>query len=1353
MTEPEPLSNSERSDTTGSWEPEIPTGSETPKPLDPPTVRSLNSGSSSELIARASAAPSLPMPRPGDQVDSFELQESIGVGGMGAVFRARDARLDRLVALKILPPEQSNDSEAVQRFYQEGRAAARLDHENIARVFTIGYDSHYHYIAFEFIEGTTIRQQVTERSGPLSITEAINYTLQIADALVHARERGVVHRDIKPSNIIITPLGRAKLVDMGLARRFESGVDDGLTQSGTTLGTFDYISPEQARDPRSVDVRSDLYSLGCTLFYMLAGHPPFPDGTVLQKLLQHQEEAPPDLRDINPQVTKELSAIVLKLMAKDRDRRYQTPEQLARDLLTVAGSMQLRSLSPEGLVWMAPTARVQPAWERHLIWEIPTLAFITIVGYLIWSGQDFGRVGEVATNGPTTIGRSVAPPKDSRPGSLIAAADRASNEPESDAPQIVPEFKEPSSDDETLGRTFPEELQPKGAARAISVDSTEDLLAVIQRSPRRATLVLTDAGPYRIRGSFGESESANSRLIRRELTIKAEQGVRPVIQFQSATATPRGALFDFSGGIVVIEGIEFSLEGSAVGSVNTPPAAIRAEDTDLTLRRCLFRRAAGATNPAMIDPRTSAILVENTKTKSAEGDRPAPLVLDRCHFDPEQVGILATGPLDLLERDCTIAAQPAVWLDATETDRLVPSDLTFRHVSFLAGSTSVFRFNGSATRVRIDDCVIAPMAGTTATVVAESHPEALRWQGRGNLYAGIATFLLPIGNSPGQATVRDSAEWTESGETIRERGPKYFNRSIWDESRHEGARRSGRSPAITFRLDPEIAKSSDVGARDSLTEPLAMADQLLASRERANRNQLQDDGTSKARNDAIPNTEVPPLTVDQPSLPKSNPASNPDSSAIAANDNAVPKLNGPPTPIPIPMPVAVGEEPISDMPIMPLTGSEEKLATNVKGAENPSDGTTRGDLARPNIKPPAESSAKPSAATVANPEIPPPINDDSTTLRSVDQLRKALSEPGAKGGVLRVAPDADWELSETVVSVQGSWRIQAISGASRPKLRFAPTANAAVENPNSPWRSMIDLRAGSLHLDGFDIVLPRSNAPANGGWGAFSTAVSTELGLSNCSVTVEGDQLTSAVVAFSNPSSSKAIVSSPVDEKNANPQAASATVRIQDSLVRCGGDLFLAPGGTSLVLDLDNTLISSSGSLLHARGYRRAEPTESITMTLRSVTSRNLSGLVFLESSADDPNLPIAKVNVRDSILTTTQGGPLLRVEGQGSLSALRDQIVWEGLRVGYHQISIYRRDQSNQLGTVPNQFDRQSWMVAVGSREINAVHGDMMFHHPWDNSRPAWEFRAEDAEVDPESPASSSGPILARVPQPNARQ
>ena len=316
MPEPETPSNSARSDATGNWQAVSRAGSSS-HGSDPPTVRSGGSSSSKRVATRDAQRTSFSLPSPGERIDAFELEHSIGVGGMGAVFRALDTPLERHVALKVLPPEQARDPEVVQRFYQEGRAAASLDHENIARVYTIGHDGRYHYIAFEYIEGTTVRQRV-EQHGPLPVSEAVNYTLQIADALVHAAERGVVHRDIKPSNIIVTPHGRAKLVDMGLARRFERGVDDGLTQSGMTLGTFDYISPEQARDPRDVDVRSDLYSLGCTLFHMLTGRPPFPEGTVLQKLIQHQEEAPPDVRALNPAVPRELASVLEA--DEDRDR-------------------------------------------------------------------------------------------------------------------------------------------------------------------------------------------------------------------------------------------------------------------------------------------------------------------------------------------------------------------------------------------------------------------------------------------------------------------------------------------------------------------------------------------------------------------------------------------------------------------------------------------------------------------------------------------------------------------------------------------------------------------------------------------------------------------------------------------------------------------------------------------------------------------------------------------------------------------------------------------------------------------------------------------------------------------------
>ncbi len=324
---------------------------------------------------------------PGDRMGHFELVEYVGGGGMGRVFRAIDTQLGRTVALKILAPEQATDADALQRFQNEAQSSARLDHDNIARVFYVGEDRGLHYIVFEFIEGVNVRLLV-ERKGPLPLAEAVSYTLQVAEALAHADARAVVHRDIKPSNVLITPEGRVKLIDMGLARlRHPDPAVADLTASGVTLGTFDYISPEQARDPRNADIRSDIYSLGCTFFFMLSGQPPFPEGTVLQKLLQHQGDQPPDIQQFRPELPEELSRILRKMMAKDPRHRYAGPSDLVGDLLLLAEQIGLRPMSPTSRIWLVPQESSMSLIQRHLPWIAPVAALICIVVLLdrYWS--------------------------------------------------------------------------------------------------------------------------------------------------------------------------------------------------------------------------------------------------------------------------------------------------------------------------------------------------------------------------------------------------------------------------------------------------------------------------------------------------------------------------------------------------------------------------------------------------------------------------------------------------------------------------------------------------------------------------------------------------------------------------------------------------------------------------------------------------------------------------------------------------------------------------------------------------------------------------------------------------------
>ncbi|MCA9077185.1 MAG: serine/threonine protein kinase [Planctomycetaceae bacterium] len=316
------------------------------------------------------------------QLGHFRVEEQIGRGGMGAVYRAVDTRLDRVVALKVLSPTQSHDLGSIERFRNEARSAARMDHDNIARVYYFGEDQGLSFIAFEFVHGGNVKELI-ERRGLLPPADAVNYALQVAQALRHTDAAGVVHRDIKPSNIIITPAGRAKLVDLGLARKRDPQATNDLTVDGTTLGTFDYISPEQAKDPKKVDVRSDIYSLGCTLFHMLTGEPPYPKGTMLQKLLDHQAKGIPDASERNPRIPPELSAVVRKMMASEPNDRYATPERLIDDLKLMAHRCGLRPVQNEGEIWVRPRRTDGwDLWKNYGSW-IVAATFLLIVVFAI----------------------------------------------------------------------------------------------------------------------------------------------------------------------------------------------------------------------------------------------------------------------------------------------------------------------------------------------------------------------------------------------------------------------------------------------------------------------------------------------------------------------------------------------------------------------------------------------------------------------------------------------------------------------------------------------------------------------------------------------------------------------------------------------------------------------------------------------------------------------------------------------------------------------------------------------------------------------------------------------------------
>ena len=276
----------------------------------------------------AGAAPALSELK---RLGKYEIEKKIGAGGMGAVFLARDTELKRTVALKVLPRDKAENPTLVKRFRAEAQAAAQLRHPNIVAVYDSGEADGYLYIAMEYVEGQDLFEMVTRR-GNVPIRRSIDIIKQIASALQHAYEQNIVHRDIKPSNLLIRRDGVVKLTDLGLARSVDDTLETNITRAGTTVGTVDYMSPEQARNSKLADIRSDLYSLGCTWYQMLTGSPPYPEGSVTNKLQSHAVKPVPDPRDKNSQVPEGLTAVILRMMAKKPEDRYQTPAELIDEL-------------------------------------------------------------------------------------------------------------------------------------------------------------------------------------------------------------------------------------------------------------------------------------------------------------------------------------------------------------------------------------------------------------------------------------------------------------------------------------------------------------------------------------------------------------------------------------------------------------------------------------------------------------------------------------------------------------------------------------------------------------------------------------------------------------------------------------------------------------------------------------------------------------------------------------------------------------------------------------------------------------------------------------------------------------
>ncbi len=257
----------------------------------------------------------------------YEITERLGDGGMSIVYKATDRFLGRTVSIKVLRDQFAADSEFLQRFRREAQAVANLSHANIVSLFDVGQDGETHYLVMEYVEGQTLKDKIKEE-GPFTPEQAVDIAKQVLAGLNHAHQKKVIHRDIKPHNILITATGQAKITDFGIARAV---TETTLVHTGPIMGSAHYFSPEQAKG-YPVDARSDLYSLGVVIYEMLAAKRPFEGDTPLSVALQHVQDEPPSLRRIDNRIPETLDRVVLKAMAKDPARRYQSADEFIKDL-------------------------------------------------------------------------------------------------------------------------------------------------------------------------------------------------------------------------------------------------------------------------------------------------------------------------------------------------------------------------------------------------------------------------------------------------------------------------------------------------------------------------------------------------------------------------------------------------------------------------------------------------------------------------------------------------------------------------------------------------------------------------------------------------------------------------------------------------------------------------------------------------------------------------------------------------------------------------------------------------------------------------------------------------------------
>jgi eukaryotic-like serine/threonine-protein kinase len=588
----------------------------------------------------------------------------LGAGGMGKVYLAEQMRLGRQVAVKVLSSHRADDPSARARFLREARAAAELKHLNIVQIYDVGETRNTLYIIMELVRGLTLADRLKQQ-GPMSVAESTAVIRQVATGLQHAHEHRIVHRDIKPSNLVLEE-NTVKILDLGLARK--SDADDSMTQDGSGLGTPDYMSPEQFVDAHNADVRSDLYSLGCTWYYLLTGQPPFPGSGAVQKGFHHINTAPPDIQSLVPSVPDCLAAVIARLMAKRPEDRYQTPTELLAELGDWSGTVSdddatrkwnmgdntplsgTINAGPGPDVSISTPAPAENPDSETLITapatSIPSflLYLIPVMGALVLGGAYFGiraLLDKQGTAEPLVVripnpagdgGGHDAATSDSRTnGNRVDVLDQSNTDQQQDSsisqPPVEADAANPPVDSippqgaAVVEQSTPETLTPPSPARP---PRTWQFTSVSEWQAARNDILEGDH--IELQGGLYEFAGEELTFDVPQLTLAAADGRgRPVIRWTlPGDRRFSDGLVQVAHGRLVIEGIDFYVDLENQNATDSAMTLFRLDQSDLHL----IDSSVTVMNPGRLPVTVVSLNGERPWDAQAGGDPPAPVLAE-----------------------------------------------------------------------------------------------------------------------------------------------------------------------------------------------------------------------------------------------------------------------------------------------------------------------------------------------------------------------------------------------------------------------------------------------------------------------------------------------------------------------------------------------------------------------------------------------------------------------------------------------------------------------------------------------------------------------------------------------------